>query len=322
MPDHLASLSSQSQQADPPADIQHGVIVNRLWLIKMVGDSPTTELTFHFFNGTEKQKEAGKWDGDGGSGLDPISGSESESEEPPTKKKRRSGRNPFDFKTWQDCANVGFIEIQDKMANIRITFQGTSSATKRNEPTMTLAGLADRHPPSKEHRGSILHEFGHALGLYHEHQGPHAGLLLKLNKEAVNSCLGADTATRNILKIASKDNPDIWNYTNFDRKSIMTYHLPRKWQLQEKVIRIKGSRKLSKYDQGCIRLMYLPDLRIPKNENRFRKALTTLHVDETVAGNMIADFTRDPKKEVNVRLTRLRNQFNQWKEGVLLYKRK
>ncbi|KAG6374189.1 hypothetical protein JVT61DRAFT_4842 [Boletus reticuloceps] len=160
MSDHaIASLSSQSQQADPPADIQYGVIVNRLWPIKMVGDSPTTELTFHFFNGTEKQKEAvrttilkqardeaeGRWDRDGGSGLDPISGSESESEEPPTKKKRRSGRNPFDFKTWQDCANgSGFDSAVGTWA---------SSATKRNEPTMTLAGLADRHPPSKEHRG-------------------------------------------------------------------------------------------------------------------------------------------------------------------------
>ena len=84
---------------------------------------------------------------------------------------------------------------------------------------MVLAGLADKYPPSPGHRRSTLHEFGHTLGLHHEHQGPAAQRLLKLDEELVKRVRGQD-AKKNILNKIEEDE-DLWNYTDFDKLSIM-----------------------------------------------------------------------------------------------------
>lgn len=91
------------------------------------------------------------------------------------------------------------------------------------EDSMVLAGLPDRYPPLPEHRRSVLHEFGHALGLEHEHQGPAARRLLKLNEALVKTDRrGVQYVQDNILDEVEEDE-DLWNYTNFDPASIMTW---------------------------------------------------------------------------------------------------
>lgn len=42
----------------------------------------------------------------------------------------------------------------------------------RAEPTMNLAWIRDTEDINDTDKGSILHEFGHVLGLGHEHQSP------------------------------------------------------------------------------------------------------------------------------------------------------
>lgn len=64
----------------------------------------------------------------------------------------------------------------------------------KSQPTMNLGWIADDVMLEDSERGVILHEFGHVLGLMHEHQNPAmAGVLtLKEDGESRNEqCLGA-----------------------------------------------------------------------------------------------------------------------------------
>ncbi|KAI9459355.1 hypothetical protein HD554DRAFT_2176980 [Boletus coccyginus] len=359
----VSSPSSRSQQASSPPDVQHGVIMNKLWPIKMVWGSPMTVLKFYFVdnvNCTKNRKKAV---------LTTISKSardeakeKYDSEQktggsPPNKRRRsqsnaRAQSNPFDFVTWEDHANVRFQESPKKDgSDIRITFSGKgfdsaigidAKDDSCEEDSMVLAGLPDRYPPLPEHRRRILHEFGHALGLEHEHQGPAARRLLKLNEELVKKNPRDNTPSdgtkvdpekekerlRDHIKFIQEnildgveDDEDLWNYTNFDPASIMTYQIPDEWQEQPDKITIEYVLKLSKYDQATITLMYPPDIRDKSQEDRFRKAMETLHLDSNTSSEMIRKFTEDPEGNPADRLTRLRDRFNQWKNGnKLLYK--
>ncbi|KAK7438223.1 hypothetical protein VKT23_018154 [Stygiomarasmius scandens] len=93
---------------------------------------------------------------------------------------------------WLKYANVSFDHTSTKTsANIRISFTGPGSwsyvgtdATNvdKSQPTMNLGWLADANPPSKEDAATILHEFGHALGMMHEHQSPARGQCIHLKE--------------------------------------------------------------------------------------------------------------------------------------------
>ena len=166
-----------------------------------------------------------------------------------------------DFVTWEDCANVRFREVEADFARYRISFEAeagkpTGYWTKLGryaekylapETTMMLQALPDQFPSPKEfqeHRGHILHEFGHALGLAHEHQSPSMGSYVELDREAVidhyyrlemrNVTNQEDAQARaEALKRAKTraegnilgriQNPT--NYTQFDTESIMLYAL-------------------------------------------------------------------------------------------------
>ncbi|KAJ7769924.1 hypothetical protein B0H16DRAFT_1516824 [Mycena metata] len=96
------------------------------------------------------------------------------------------------IKTWALYAHITF-ELVENSKMIRITFkrsEGSSSlvgeggmAALAEEGTMNLAGVYETGGIAKElERGDILHEFGHALGLLHEHQSPER---IKVNEKAV-----------------------------------------------------------------------------------------------------------------------------------------
>ena len=82
-----------------------------------------------------------------------------------------------------------------------------------------------------ELRRVVLHEFGHALGMIHEHQNPEGGI--RWNKPAVIADLSGppnnwDPATieNNMFK---KYDPSQGTYTSFDPESIMLYPIPAAW---------------------------------------------------------------------------------------------
>jgi len=134
---------------------------------------------------------------------------------------------------WTEYANLNFVFNDAPDADIRIAFAndgawsyvGTDAkGIHVSQPTMNFGWLDE---------GVVLHEFGHAIGLAHEHQNPDKGI--QWNEEAVIRDLSGppnnwDIATirHNVLRKYSHDQV---NGTDFDAKSIMLYSFPAEWTL-------------------------------------------------------------------------------------------
>ena len=85
--------------------------------------------------------------------------------------------------------------------------------------------------PDDELQRVVLHEFGHALGLIHEHQNPEGGI--DWNVPAVLADLGGppnnwdeQTARHNVLDHYQRDQVTA---TTVDAESIMMYAIPAAW---------------------------------------------------------------------------------------------
>jgi hypothetical protein len=123
--------------------------------------------------------------------------------------------------------------------DIRISFQYAGSwsvigTTCRNIPadqaTMNY-GWLNPDTADLEVQRVVLHEFGHALGLIHEHESPAGGI--NWNREQVIADLSGppnnwDLATieHNMFEPAAAEET---NFTDLDPESIMMYPIPAKW---------------------------------------------------------------------------------------------
>jgi Bacterial pre-peptidase C-terminal domain/Astacin (Peptidase family M12A) len=135
---------------------------------------------------------------------------------------------------WSNYANLKLDFGSDPAAEIRVTFKASDGAWSyigtdcadipRDQPTMNL-GWQDE--------GVVLHEFGHTIGLIHEHQNPVGGI--KWNRPAVIRALSGppnnwdlDTIERNMFQRYSVD---LVKSTTLDPRSIMMYSFPAEWTL-------------------------------------------------------------------------------------------
>lgn len=135
---------------------------------------------------------------------------------------------------WSQVANLKFDFNDALNAEIRIAFDHNDGAWSYigtdcrgiplDQPTMNL-GFLDG--------GTAGHEFGHAIGLAHEHQNPEGGI--QWNEEVVirevakaPNFWDEEKARHNILR---KYSVDQINGTSFDPDSIMLYFFPASWTL-------------------------------------------------------------------------------------------
>ena len=152
-------------------------------------------------------------------------------------------------RTWTapDTAKLRLVFVKDPAkADLRISFShpgswstiGTSChAVVKDKPTMNFGWLnKDTNP--QELRRVVLHEFGHALGLIHEHQSP--ATPIPWNKPKVIADLKSgpnnwDDATiqHNMFDAYAKEET---NYSKLDTKSIMMYPIPASWVTDTKFV--------------------------------------------------------------------------------------
>ena len=105
-------------------------------------------------------------------------------------------------------------------------------------------------------RNVLWHEFGHALGLIHEHQNP--GGAIPWNREAVIRDLSGppnnwslQTIEHNMFEPYAKADT---NYTTLDKASIMMYPIPVSWTTNGFSVGLNGD--LSPTDKSFIRNQY------------------------------------------------------------------
>jgi serralysin len=145
--------------------------------------------------------------------------------------------------TEKGMANLKFsfdLDSVDHNTDIRISFRRPGSwsvlgttcqkITDREKPTMNFGWLNDNSTDDEINR-VVLHEFGHAIGLLHEHMNPEGGI--KWNRDQVIKDLKAppnswDDATieNNMFRAFAREELEL---TNMDPKSIMMYTFPPEW---------------------------------------------------------------------------------------------
>ncbi|MFK7979543.1 MAG: M12 family metallopeptidase [Saprospiraceae bacterium] len=191
-------------------------------------------------------------------------------------------------KEWTRHANLDFQFVTYGKADIRVSFVQNGSSwsvigkqalqVSQHEATMNFGWLNDR-TPDYEFRRTILHEFGHALGLLHEHQNPSGGI--PWDKEAVYShyrrTQGWDTQTTysNVIQKASRN---ATQFSAYDPRSIM--HYPVSASLTNGQYRVGMNQELSRTDRTYIREVY-PGQRWSSTGNGTTERPTNRPIEET-----------------------------------------
>jgi serralysin len=124
-----------------------------------------------------------------------------------------------------------------------------------SQPTMNL-GWAKLSTPDEQLASVVIHEWGHALGLLHEHN--HPGAAIEWNKAAVYADLegppnywSKEKIDLNVFKRYAA--ADVIT-TAFDDVSVMIYPVRAAWNMAKKPFR--PSSKLSAGDAATIRRLY------------------------------------------------------------------
>ena len=200
---------------------------------------------------------------------------------------------------WTWYANVEFKEVKYATeSDIRIQLDPNdgswsyvgqqSEKIPVTEPTMNLAWL-DKSSPSltANERAVILHEFGHVLGLLHEHQSPaHGGSAVSNIQAAID--LYTNTQGWSIQDVYHQvinvyNQSDVSSFSQVDTSSIMHYPQPK--QITGLAEDIPYNTKLTDLDKAYVILMYPRkelDLRAKADGWSFERALDVMGAPDDV----------------------------------------
>lgn len=163
-------------------------------------------------------------------------------------------------KEWENHANIRFRFVsQNLAANIRIKFDpgGSWSYLGKNIPSDQTKATMNfgwfKNAQENEFKRTVLHEFGHALGLSHEHSHPHR--FIQWNKQAVYNYYKNQFSEEQInnLILLKLSIPETTSST-YDPASIMHYPVPAALTLNN--IEIAWNMQLSPKDKAFIRSIY------------------------------------------------------------------
>lgn len=152
---------------------------------------------------------------------------------------------------WQSVMGLGFKFVFDdhEDAHIQISFNDKNTheslvgpcRRKINSPfpgTMTL-GFTE-NTSEETMRAIILHEFGHAVGLEHEHEHPDCPIVW--DKEAVYAYYAKnfpdwsrEKIEENLFKKLDKNDPNYLFY-EYDKNSVMHYFVNEEWTVGNFVV--------------------------------------------------------------------------------------
>jgi serralysin len=158
---------------------------------------------------------------------------------------------------------LDFRNNTDTLVRISFKYSGSWSVigttcrqiSDKTQPTMNY-GWLNTDSADDEIRRVVLHEFGHALGLIHEHQSP--GGSISWNRPAVIRDLSGppnnwsmDTIEHNMFEPYAKADT---NFSKLDGNSIMMYPIPESWTTDGFSVGLNSD--LSPTDKSFIRQEY------------------------------------------------------------------
>jgi len=161
---------------------------------------------------------------------------------------------------WSEVANIRFVESEAADAEVRVSFEGRGGVSRlgtdslsvpAGEATMQLGGLAE----ADEHRfrQSVLHEFGHVLGLIHEDTNPNGDI--PWNEATLVTLFDRSLVEQNLLRRA-----ELPRYRPFTNYSVMFLLSVDSYPatLFESHFTIRRTDRLSESDIAFIRELYPP----------------------------------------------------------------
>jgi hypothetical protein len=140
-------------------------------------------------------------------------------------------------KEWEAVANLKLDFVTSGAAEIRVSFLekgfswstvGTDALTVSSaKPTMNY-GWLEPNTSIREYERVVRHEFGHAIGMIHEHQNPAAQGQIPWDKPKVYAYYAQqgwdkDDVDSNLFEVYEEDST---NHSAFDKTSIMEYAVP------------------------------------------------------------------------------------------------